>query len=120
MEDIIINFIFPCVMILLGVIMRIKRAEYPGRKRQIVRSGYRSNRALISKEHWDFAQIIAPVFLLRYGIIAFIFELICTGIIIFLKIESEAVSFIIAFIPFIFMIMAFYKIEKSIAFKFNS
>ncbi len=62
MEDMIINFIFPFVMILLGVIMRIKRAEYPGTKRQVVRSGYRSKRALSSKENWDFAQIIAPIF----------------------------------------------------------
>ncbi len=119
MEDIMIYFIVPCVMILISAIMRIRRAEYPGLKRQVVRSGYRSKRALSSKEHWDYAQIIAPVFLLRYGIIALVFELICTGIIIFLKVESEAVGFILAFIPFLFMFMAFYKIEKRISFKFN-
>ncbi len=120
MEDISINFILPSVMILLGVIMRIRKAEYPGLKRQVFRSGYRSKRALISKEHWDFAQIIAPVYLLRYGIIAFLFELICTGIIVFYKVESEAVSFIFTFIPFLFMFIAFYNIEKRIAFKFNN
>lgn len=68
----LLNFIVPFVMLLVSRLLKRKAYPYPGPygvslKWKIDGSGYNTPRSRKSKEHWDYAQQIAPDYFIRWG-----------------------------------------------------
>lgn len=82
MKLMILNFIIPVVMLLAARWLRKKIRPYPGAegaptKWKIDGSGYNTPQSRKSREHWRFAQQIAPEKFRQYGIISMMIALIC-------------------------------------------
>ncbi len=72
----LLNFIVPFVMVLLGVIQRKFPADNMGAHKRVRynQNGYSTPVSTRSQAHWDYAQKIAPVLFIRLGTYLFAAE----------------------------------------------
>ena len=65
----LLNFIVPFVMVLVGIIQRKFPADNIGAHKRIRynQNGYSTPVSTKSQAHWDYAQKIAPVLFIRLG-----------------------------------------------------
>ena len=112
----ILNFIIPFVMLVVGFVLKMRPQPWPGPgsgiKWKLDGSGYNTPLARRSKAHWDFAQITAPGFFIRYGKLALGAAAGCCVCALFLP---WYVSLIMGYVlGFACIIEAFVETEKTI------
>ena len=110
----ILNFIIPFVMSLLGYLLK----KYPVTDRNSG-CGYNTPASGSSQEHWDYAQEIAPDISLGLGIRLGITEVILN---VFLLIFKAPVSHSLSIgivIGTIFLMLGFYRTETKIKNRFS-
>lgn len=109
----VLNFIIPFVMILVGY--TLKRHPVTDMSRH---NGYNTPTSRKSQAHWDYAQSIAPDIFTKSGKISLAVLLVLSVPILFLNISMDIVVSCGLTVGFIFMIIAFFKVEKQIKMKF--
>lgn len=81
-------------------------------------NGYNTPASRKSKEHWKYAQSIAPDIFINQSKILAIVELVLNVILLVLKIPIRYSLLVGIIIGFIFLIFSFYKTENKINSKF--
>lgn len=110
----ILNFIIPFVMILLGYLLK----KYPVTDRNSG-SGYNTPASRSSQEHWDYAQEIAPDIFLGLGIRLGITEVILNVCLFIFKVPVVYSLLTGIAIGVIFLILGFYRTETKIKNRFS-
>jgi hypothetical protein len=82
--------------------------------------GYNTPSSRKSKEHWDYAQSIAPDIFIKYGAISFIFILIFIILFLLLSLSMEVLVYLGMVIGFIFLIISIIIVERKIRIKFSN
>lgn len=122
-----LNFIVPVVMLLAVLMLKKMKTPYPGPggspKWKIDFSGYNTPLSRKNKDHWDYAQVAAPVFFLRWSIWALAGAILMTVLGAVLAAGNpnaiqHAVIFGVA-LGFFAMISAFRATEKNIKMRFG-
>lgn len=115
----LLNFICPFVMILVGNILR-KRPVSDMRKQ----NGYNTPTSRKSQAHWDYAQQIAPDIFIRFGKYLGIAEVVVSIILFLMQISversliiGEGIGFICLFYTFYY---TFYYTDGKIKDKFSN
>lgn len=111
----LLNFICPFVMILVGGILR-KRPVSDMRKQ----NGYNTPTSRKSQAHWDYAQQIAPHIFIRFGKYLGIAEVVVSIILFLMKISVEKSLIIGEGIGFICLFYTFYYTDSKIKDKFSN
>ena len=119
----LLNFIIPGVMLLCSFMLKKMKTPYPGPainqiKWKVDFSGYNTPLARKSREHWDYAQAIAPDFFLSNAKAALWIAVACTVMGVFLGwLLGLTVGCILGFGC---MIEAFVETEKEIKKRFET
>ena len=111
----ILNLIIPFVMIIVGYILKKNPA-----KDMKSSNGYNTPTSRKSKEHWDYAQSIAPNIFIRRGKILSIIEIILNVVLFVFEFPIKYTLFVGMIIGFIFLFFSFYKTENKINSRFIS
>ena len=117
----ILNFIVPFVMLLVGSLLKKHPQPYSAAdgssKWKLGGSGYNTPCARKSKAHWDYAQQVGPDHFVRRGKQAAFAALVFTAVGIFVHwIAGLAAGY---FSGFVFMIAAFIDTEKALKERFG-
>ena len=117
----ILNFIIPFVMLLVGGILKNHPQPYPGpsgsAKWKLGSSGYNTPGARKSKARWDYAQQIAPNLFIKRGKHAALAAVLFAVVGLF-------TDYLVGLIPayaagFVLMIWAFIETEKALKDRFG-
>lgn len=100
-------------MILVGYILK----KYPETNMNS-NNGYNTPTSRKSKEHWDYAQSIAPDIFISLGKISGITEIILSTFLFLINLPLNYAIFTGTVIGFIFLFFGFYKTETKIKYKF--
>lgn len=115
----IVNFIVPFVFIVLGISLKYHKTPYDThiRKRYkcSTQNGYNTKISRQSKEHWDYAQQIAPSIFIKIGLLLAVIECI----VIQFSVSQMSGLIIGQIIGFIFIFIPFYYTDKCIKAHFN-
>lgn len=111
----LLNFICPFVMILVGDILR-KHPVSDMRKQ----NGYNTPTSRKSQAHWDYAQQIAPDIFIRFGKYLGIAEVAVSIILFLMQISVERSLMVGEGIGFICLFCTFYYIDGKIKDKFSN
>ena len=118
----ILNFIIPFVMILVGFMLKKCNFPYPGphgsMKWKVSASGYNTPRSRTSQSHWGFAQQTAPGIFLTYGKYTLAVAAVCTAAGLFVPWELPVTVCYV--LNFILLFSAFYATEKEIKKRFGN
>ena len=123
-ELLLLNFIIPVVMLLVSVFLKRGNHPYPGPARNQTKwkvdfSGYNTPRSRKSKEHWDYANEIAPEWFFYYGKWAAI-QAVVLSVIGFVAPRSVDAAVTISLVfGFAYMFRAFCAIEKKLKEQFE-
>lgn len=122
-ELLLLNFVIPVVMLLVSVFLKRGNHPYPGPARHQTKwkvdfSGYNTPGSRKSQERWEYAQRIAPEWFFYYGkwgtLISVVWSLYG------LRPGSEDAAMIISIAwGFVYMIRAFYAVEKKLKEEFG-
>lgn len=111
----ILNLIIPFVMIIVGYILK----KHPAKDMKSG-SGYNTPTSQKSKEHWKYAQEIAPNIFINYGKALLIIEIILSIVLFVFNVYIENVLLVGIVLGVIFLIFCFYKTENKINSKFTN
>lgn len=111
----ILNLIIPFVMIIVGYILKKNPA-----KDMKSSNGYNTPTSRKSKEHWDYAQSIAPNIFINQGKILSIIEIVLNVVLFVFEFPIKYTLFVGIIIGFIFLFFSFYKTENKINSRFIS
>lgn len=109
----VLNLIYPFVMILVGHILKKDPVSDMN-----TRNGYNTSVSRRSQAHWDYAQSIAPDIFMLYGKVLLIIEVILSAILFLLKISIYVSITIGMCIGLLCLILGFYKTNSKIKEKF--
>jgi len=123
----VLNFIVPVVMLMAVLMLKKMQTPYPGPsgspKWKIDFSGYNTPLSRKNKDHWDYAQVAAQVFFLRWGIWSLVGSILMTVLgAVFAAGNPNAVQHTVFFgvaLGFFSMIAAFRATEKNIKMRFG-
>jgi len=111
---VLLNLIIPFVMLLVSYILEKKPVTNMNSN-----NGYCTPTAKKSKEHWQYAQSIAPAIYMSLGKTLLIIELIISVALLLLKMNPELILIIGMCIGFGFLFLAFYTTDNKIEEKFK-
>lgn len=114
-ELLIVNFIIPFVMLLVGTLLKIMK---PNPKIGF-NNGYSTPSSRKSQERWDYAQVIAPPIFIKMGNILLWVMVLLNAVFLFSNYNNQVSVSICITIGFLFVIMSFYKVEKKLKIKFG-
>ena len=111
----ILNFIIPFVMILVGLVLK----KHPATD---IKSGngYNTPTSRKSQEHWNYAQSIAPNNFISHGKILGVVEIILSIAMFLLHISVDIALVVGICTGVVFLFCSFYKTEMGIKKKFKS
>ncbi len=110
----LLNLIMPFVMILVGYIF--KKHPVSDMKSQ---NGYNTPISRKTKEHWDYAQSIAPGIFISIGKTLAVIEIILSVVMFLFHAPIHIVINIGSFVGFGFLFLGFYKTDSEIEKKFK-
>ena len=110
----VLNFIVPFVMILVGCILK----RHPGSDMSR-HNGYNTPTSRKSQAHWDYAQKIAPDIYISLGKYLFVVEFAVSTILLILHVTIEYSIIIGECIGCAFLFFGFYHTDKRIEEKFS-
>ena len=108
-----LNLIIPFVMIIVGYILK----KYPA-KNMKSNNGYNTPTSRKSKEHWEYAQSIAPNIFINYGKTLVIVEIFSSIILPLFDVSINNTVLVGIILGFIFLSFSFYKTENKIKKRF--
>ena len=123
----ILNFIVPAVMLMAAWMLKKMKTPYPGPngspKWKIDFSGYNTPLARKSREHWDYAQTVAPERFFKWAKWSFLTPVLMTVLgAVLAPINPNAIQHAVTFSVgsgFFCMIAAFRETEKALKERFG-
>lgn len=111
----ILNLIIPFVMLIVGYILKKNTVENMKSS-----NGYNTPTSRKSKEHWEYAQSIAPNIFINQGKILAIIEIVLSVVLFVFKVSTKDILTVGIIIGFIFLLFSFYKTENKINNRFTN
>ena len=112
----LLNFIVPFVMVLVGVIQRKFPVDNMGahKRARYNQNGYSTPVSMRSQAHWDYAQKIAPVLFIRLGTYLFAAEAVLSLGLFLLRVSVDWILVLGSGLGFVGLIGAFLYTDAKI------
>lgn len=111
----LLNLIYPFVMVFIGIILKKHKVSDMQRH-----NGYNTPTSRKSQAHWDYAQKIAPNIYITLGKYLFLLEIIVSMALFFLRVSDEISLMIGGGIGFTCLFSAFYYTDTKIEENFEA